>query len=71
MRLFRKVACVLVGIYLKGRLVEFVRLLDEYAPVEIICERYTEREPHTAGQEAFTIRARLPCQSHPQTRAMI
>ena len=23
-----------------------VRLLDEYAPMEIFCERYTEREPH-------------------------
>ena len=23
-------------------------LLDEYAPVEITCERYTEREPHPA-----------------------
>ena len=48
-----------------------VRLLDEYAPVEIVCERYTEREPHPGGQEAFTIRARLPWQSHPQTRVMI
>ena len=48
-----------------------VRLLDEYAPVEIVCERYTKREPHPGGQEAFTIRARLPWQSHPQTRVMI
>ena len=48
-----------------------VRLLDEYAPVEIICERYIEREPHPGGQEAFTIRARLPWQHHPQTRVMI
>ena len=48
-----------------------VRLLDEYAPVEIVCERYTEREPHPGGQEAFTIRARLPWQNHPQTRVMI
>ena len=47
------------------------RLLDEYAPVEIVCERYTEREPHPGGQEAFTVRARLPWQSHPQTRVMI
>ena len=46
-------------------------LLDEYAPVEIVCERYTEREPHPGGQEAFTIRGRLPWQSHPQTRVMI
>ena len=48
-----------------------VRLLDEYAPVEIVCERYTEREPHPGGQEAFTIRGRLPWQSRPQTRVMI
>ena len=48
-----------------------VRLLDEYAPVEIVCERYTEREPHPGGQEAFTIRGRLPWHSQPQTRVMI
>ena len=48
-----------------------VGLLDEYAPVEIVCERYTEREPHPGGQEAFTIRGRLPWQSHPQTRVLI
>jgi len=48
-----------------------VSLLDEYAPVEIVCERYTEREPHPGGQEAFTIRVRLPWQYTPQTRVMI
>lgn len=47
------------------------KLLDEYAPVEIICERYLEKEPHPAGQEAFTIRARLPWQRQAQTRVMI
>jgi predicted nucleotidyltransferase component of viral defense system len=46
-------------------------LLDEYAPVEILCERYTEKEPHPGGQEAFTVRARLPWQRQPQTRVMI
>jgi predicted nucleotidyltransferase component of viral defense system len=46
-------------------------LLDEHAPVELSCERYTERDPHPAGQEAFTIRARLPWQRQPQTRVMI
>lgn len=45
--------------------------LDEYAPVEILCERYTEREPHPGGQEAFTIRARLPWHRGPQTRVMV
>ena len=48
-----------------------VRLLDEYAPVEVVCERYTERESHPGGQEAFTIRARFPWQSRLQTRVMI
>lgn len=46
-------------------------LLDEYAHVELSCERYVEREPHPHGQEAFTIRARLPWQRQPQTRVMI
>lgn len=46
-------------------------LLDEYAPVEITSERYTERDPHPAGQEAFIIRARFPWHSRPQTRVMV
>lgn len=46
-------------------------LLDEYAPVEIVCARYTERQPHPRGQEAFTIRARFPWQKQPHTRVMI
>jgi len=46
-------------------------LLDEYAPVEIACERYTEREPHPGGQEAFTIRVQLPWQRTLQTRVMV
>ena len=48
-----------------------VSLLDEYAPVEIVCERYIEKDPHPGGQEAFSIRARLPWQNQPQTRVMI
>jgi len=48
-----------------------VSLLDEYAPVEIVCERYTEREPHPGGQEAFKIRVQLPWQHTPQTRVMV
>jgi predicted nucleotidyltransferase component of viral defense system len=48
-----------------------VSLLDTYAPVEIVCERYTEREPHPGGQEAFTIRVQLPWQRTPQTRVMV
>jgi predicted nucleotidyltransferase component of viral defense system len=47
------------------------RLLDEYAPVEITCERYTERDPHPGNQEAFTLRGRLPWQRQPHTRVMV
>jgi uncharacterized protein len=46
-------------------------LLDEYAPVEIGCERYLEKEPHPGGQEEFTIRARFPWQREPLTRVMV
>ena len=48
-----------------------VKLLDEHAPVEISCQRYTEREPHPGGQEAFAIHARFPWQSRLQTRVMV
>ena len=47
------------------------RLLGVYAPVELTCERYVEREPHPGGQEAFAIRARLPWQRQAQTRVML
>ncbi len=46
-------------------------LLDEYAPVEIITERYTERDPHPGGQEAFNIRAKFPWHRKPGTRVII
>ena len=46
-------------------------LLDAYAPVEIICERYTEKDAHPGGQETFTVRARFPWQRQSQTRVMI
>ena len=48
-----------------------VRLLDEYAPVEIICERYTEKKPHPGGQEAFNVRARFPWHSRLHTSVLI
>jgi predicted nucleotidyltransferase component of viral defense system len=48
-----------------------MKLLDPYAPVEIVCERHTERDPHPAGQEAFDIRARFPWHRRPQTNVMI
>ena len=46
-------------------------MIDEYAPVKIQWERYTERDPHPGGQEAFAIRAQLPWQRQPQTRAIV
>jgi len=48
-----------------------VKLLDPYAPVEILCERHVERDPHPGGQEAFDIRARFPWQGRPQTNVMV
>jgi predicted nucleotidyltransferase component of viral defense system len=46
-------------------------LLEEYAPVEILCERYLEKYPHPGGQEAFLIRARFPWQRELHARVMI
>ena len=47
------------------------KLLDPYAPVEIVCERHVEREPHPGGQAAFDIHARLPWQRQAQTNVMV
>ncbi|MBI4905652.1 MAG: nucleotidyl transferase AbiEii/AbiGii toxin family protein [Acidobacteria bacterium] len=47
------------------------QLLSDYAPVEIDCQRYVEKEPHPGGQEAFTVRARFSWQRQPATRVMI
>ncbi len=46
-------------------------LIDPYAQVEIKCQRYTEREPHPGGQEAFIIKARLPWHREPHARVMV
>ena len=46
-------------------------LLNEYAPAALTCERYTEKEPHPGGQEAFIIRAQFPWHKIPQTRVII
>ena len=40
-------------------------LLDEYAQVEMHCERHIENNPHPGGQEAFLIRVRLPWHPRP------
>ena len=47
------------------------QLLNVVAPVGIVCERYTEKDPHPGGQEAFTIRARFPWQRQPTMRVMV
>lgn len=43
------------------------RMLEPYAPVAMVSERYVEREPHPGGQEAFTTRGRLPWHNRPET----
>ena len=48
-----------------------VKLLDPYTPVEIVCERHMEREPHPSGQEAFDIRARFSWHRQLQTTVMV
>jgi uncharacterized protein len=48
-----------------------VQMIDEYAPVQIQWDRYTEKAPHPGGQEAFAIRAQLPWQRQPQTRILV
>ena len=48
-----------------------VVMLDGYAPVDIVCERYAEAQPHPGGQEAFTIRCRFPWQREPLTRIKV
>lgn len=55
----------------KGGTALAVKLLDPYAPVEIVYERHVERDPHPAGQEAFDIRARFPWHRRPQTNVMV
>lgn len=48
-----------------------VKLLDPYVPIDIVCERHVEREPHPGGQEAFDIRARFPWHRQPQAHVMV
>jgi len=48
-----------------------VEMLDEYAPIEILCERYTEAQPRPGGQEAFAIRCRFPWQRELLTRIKV
>ena len=46
---------------LMGLVCEAAReMLDEYAEVELVCQRHLENNPHPGGQEAFEIRGQLP-----------
>jgi predicted nucleotidyltransferase component of viral defense system len=45
--------------------------IQEYANVSIVCERYTEKQPHPDGQEAFTIKGQFPWQREPLRKVMI
>lgn len=48
-----------------------MELLKPYAPVEILCEPHTERDPHPGGQKAYYIRASFPWHRRPQTNIMV
>jgi len=50
---------------------EATHLLNQHAPADIACERYTERDPHPGGQEAFAVRVRLPWHRTAQTRILV
>ena len=51
--------------------IQAVKLLDPYVPIDIVCERHVEREPHPGGQEAFDIRVRFPWHRQPQAHVMV
>jgi predicted nucleotidyltransferase component of viral defense system len=72
---FSAIGSVPAGAAMEGAIrdacAEAVKLLDPYAPVEIVCERHVERDPHPAGQEAFDIQARFPWHRKPQTNVMV
>jgi len=45
--------------------------VQQIAPVRFTTERYEEREPHPAGQEAFIVRAQFPWQRQPMVPVKI
>ena len=45
--------------------------MEEYAPIILQWNRYTEKDPHPENQEAFKIRAQLPNQREPLISAMV
>lgn len=48
-----------------------IKLMNQYAPMDIICEVYQPAKPHPRGQEAFNIRAQFPWHRKPQTNIMV
>lgn len=46
-------------------------LMNEYAPVQVIYKRYTEKNPHPYGQAAFEIRAQFPWHRKPMARVLV
>lgn len=38
---------------------------NEFAPIELHCERYEEKNPHPSGQEAFKVTGKLPWHKRP------
>ena len=57
---------------LMGLVCEAAReMLDEYAEVELVCQRHLEKNPHPGGQEAFEIRVRLPWHPRPDIAVKI
>jgi len=46
-------------------------LMNEYAPVQVICKCYAEKKPHPYGQEAFEIRAQFPWHKEPMARVLV
>lgn len=46
-------------------------LSEAIGNAEILCEAYNEKQPHPEGQEAFTMKARLPYQREHLVRALV
>jgi len=46
-------------------------LAQNFSPLELKVERYTEKEPHPGNQEAFTVRGKFPWHRQFLVRAMI
>jgi hypothetical protein len=54
-----------LGTAIRSSITRAEQEVQEIAPVRFTVERYEEREPHPAGQEAFIVRAQFPWQRQP------